>query len=829
MTLNQLKIKYKDVPNELKLMKRWVGFKVEGTNEGKSTKRPYNALNGSLAKVNDNLTWTTFNVALAGCIKYNFDGIGFILGNGIFGIDLDNHPDKNGEFPMTEEEFNHLIDEFVETLDSYSERSQSGLGVHIICQGNLPDGARRKGSVEMYDSGRFFAFTGNAIRNIPINYREKEVIPLWEKYVKNDNINNQQETRRINIPEELKISDSELLDIIANSNNSDTFYRYYHDGDISMNGNDQSSADMSFCNLLAFWCNGDKEQMDRIFRNSALMREKWDEYRGQKTYGEITLDSACRNVPSGYVASKPIFTVKNKEKNNENKMVKSSNVTEFGTLMNIDENGEPLFKIKKIFKKYSYSDTGNAQRLYDYFGELFKFNVTDKIFMFWTGKTWIRDYNETIIRKYATKMIDIMRVEEESIYSDMVKARNEGKKDEEADFKCILDACRKNASRIANKSGKDAMIHEFKAIKDIAIQSSAFNQDDFLLNTDSGIVDLKTGEIYPFDPKKLISCNTNLKVSYEEPKVWLKFLYSVFDNGNKQDTDLLIESIQTCLGYSLTGSTREQVMFLLYGGGSNGKSTLTEQISYILGDYADNIASSNLMQQKNANNTAIYSIAKLQTKRFVETGETDDGGRLAEAQLKILTGGDSISAQFKFGNEFSFKPKFKIWMSTNNKPIIRGTDFGIWRRLIPFEFKNSFTGDKKDKDLPDKLRKEGPQILGWCIKGFLKYQENNDLLITKRQRQCLEEYKAQMDVVTQFILKECVISENSSAECKELYSKYKEWAKDNTEYTMKESKFSDELKKKGITIEKHNISGKSYYKGIRIDGTVTIKNKGIEQ
>lgn len=823
LTLTQLETKYKDVPNELKLMKRWVCFKVEGLNDGKTAKRPYNAMTGTLARVNDSITWTNFNIALKGCVKYKCDGIGFILGNGIFGIDLDNHPDSNGNYPLNEEQFQSLIDEFVDTLDSYSERSQSGLGVHIICQGKLPKGGRRKGSVEMYDSGRFFAFTGNAIRNVPINYREQEVIPLWEKYVKNNNVK-EEEIRRFVIPEKLRISDEELIEIAINSQNGNIFYKYYHDGDISMNNNDQSSADMSFCNQLAFWCNGDKEQMDRIFRNSALMRDKWDQFRGEKTYGQITIDTACNNVPNGFIPPKPIFNIQDKEKHKNTPTIDQKHMTEFGTLMNLDESGEPIFRIKKIFKKYSYSDTGNAMRFYDYFGELFKYNVTDKVFMFWTGKTWIRDVTE-IHRKYATKLIDVLKMEEEQIYNDMVKAQKEGKKDEAKEIAYLLECCRKNTARVANKAGKDAMLFEFRTLKDIPVESKIFNGDDYLLNTDSGIVDLKTGNILPFDANKLISKNTKIKVSFDEPTTWIDFLYSVFDNGNKKETEELIDAMQVCLGYSLTGSVREQVMFLLYGGGSNGKSTLTEQIAYIMGDYADNIASNNLMQQKNANNSAIYSIAKLQTVRFVETGETDDGGRLAEAQLKILTGGDSISAQFKYGNEFSFRPKFKIWMSTNNKPIIRGTDFGIWRRLIPFEFKNSFTGDKKDKDLPFKLREEAPKILGWCIQGCLKYLQRNDLSLTTMQREWLQDYKAQMDVTTQFILRECVVGEHSSVECKELYNKYKEWAKDNTEYILKESKFASELKKKGITTEKMATTGKSYYKGIRLNGTFTIRHK----
>lgn len=830
MNLENIRERYENVPIELKTLKRWVCFKVEGIEDGKTTKRPYNPMSGKLAKVNDKLTWSNFNIAINGCIKYNCDGIGFILGEGIFGIDLDNHADENGVPPMSDEEFEEFANEFIEQTNSYTEWSQSGKGVHIICYGKLPSGARRKGCVEMYDSGRFFAFTGNVIKKIPIQNREQEIIPLWEKWINVKSENNYvAPTRPNNIyREELKLSDKEIIETALASKNGAEFYRYYHDGDISQNGNDQSSADLSFCNMLAFWCNGDRQQMDRIFRDSALMREKWDELRGEKTYGEKTLDMALNSFREGYVKTvevKPESNVYIKNKSlgpkpeievNED----TGEVTDFSNVnMNLDENGEPIFRIKKIYKKYQLTDTGNAYRFYDYFGDLFRYNVTDKVFMFWTGKTWIRDTTE-IHRKYANKLIEILEKEEIEMYENMRTANQNGDVDTAKRLASELEASRKNTKRLANKSGKDAMLSEFKSLYDIPIESRYFNNDDYLLNTGSGIVDLRTGELMPFDKEKLMSKNTNVKVSYQEPTEWLKFLYSVFDNGNEKETQEIIDSIQTCLGYSLSGSSKEQVMFLLYGGGSNGKSTLTETIANVIGEYGENIDSNVLMQQKNVNSSAIYSIAKLQTARFVETGETDDGGKLAEAQLKKLTGSDTISAQYKFGNEFSYKPKFKIWMSTNNKPIIRGTDLGIWRRLFLFPFLNSFTGAKKDKELPERLRKESDKILGWCIKGFLKYQDVG-LIEPSSTKKAKEEYKEQMDIVAQFISKECSLNPAYEIDCKTLYSYYKEWAKDNTEFTMKESKFSEELKHKGITQYKAHLQN-PVYKGIKIASTYKI-------
>lgn len=832
MTIHKLNERYRNIPQELKTLKRWVGYKVETLIGGKKTKRPYNSLTGSMAKVNDSLTWSTFNLAISGCVKYGFDGIGFVLGDGIFGVDLDNHTNENGELETPENEFNALANEFIETLDSYTEWSQSGNGIHIICKGKLPEGSRRKGCVEMYDANRFFVFTGNAINNVEIKDGEEKIVPLWEKYVYTpvtvQPISAHQQKYMSATYETLKLSDEEVLENVASSRQAQTFFRYYNDGDTTLQGGDASKADMAFCSMLAFWCNKDAIQMDRIFRNSGLMRPKWDEYRGARTYGQITIDVACRSVGETFVKTQFVDRVKIANKSvkiaqNENDGGIDNNDVTNETVMNIDENGEPIFRYKKIYKTYPLSDTGNAMRFYDYFGELFKYNVTDKTFMFWTGKVWIKD-STGMVRKYANKLIEIMKEDDAELASQIAQLTESGDIVKAKQLEKILDASQKNTARVANKAGKDAMLFELQSIRDIAIQSSEFDKDDYLLNTDSGIVNLRTGEVLPFDKNKLMSKNTNTKVSYEKSEVWENFLYSVFDNGNEEETLELIESLQTCLGYSLTGSTCEQVMFLLYGGGSNGKSTLTEAITNVIGTYADNISSSVLVQQKNQSGSAIYSIAKLQNARFVETGETDDGGRLNEAQTKILTGGDTISAQFKFGHEFSYKPKFKIWMSTNNLPNIRGGDFGIWRRIFLFTFRNTFTEEQKDKTLPDKLRMDADKILGWCIKGYQKYQERNGLIMPKQIKDEIAEFKKKMDILAQFIDKKCVVEERGVIECTEMYKIYKDWAADNTEFVKKESQFSAELiAKKGISMKKNSAGILCYY-GIRPTGAF-IRNK----
>lgn len=831
MTTTELNKRYQNIPQELKSLKRWVGYKVEQLANGKFTKRPYNALSGNMAKVNDPLTWSTFNLALSGCEKYNYDGIGFVLGDGIFGVDLDNHVDEN----TTEEEiaeFKRLANEFVATLDSYTEWSQSGKGVHIICKGKLPEGSRRKGCVEMYDENRFFAFTGRAIRNIPLQNREEEVKPLWEKYVYTPALEPQQPqyNRASNgLYETLKLSDQEILDSVANSRQSDIFFRYYDRGDISLQGGDASKADMAFCSMLAFWCNKDVVQMDRIFRNSGLMRPKWDEHRGTRTYGQITLDVACRNVGETFVKTKIVdkVTVGKKavvietQQPDENGEIGSPEIEYTPSL---DDDGEPIFRIKKIYGSYPYSDTGNAMKFYDYFGDLFKYNVTDKIFMYWTGKTWIRDATG-IIRKYANKLIDIMKEEDNAMADKIEVLSAQGRVDEAKRMMKILDASQKNTARVSNKAGKDAMLSEFQTLKDIPVKNNVFDRYDYLLNTESGIVDLRTGLISSFDRTKLLSKNTHTKVSFERSEVWEKFVWSIFDNGNIAETQEIIDSLQTCVGYSLTGTTREQCLFLLYGDGSNGKSTLVETISNVIGDYGTSVDSKLLVTQRGqANSPAEYAIAKLQNVRFVTTGETEEGGRLSEPQVKIMTGGDPVNARFPFGNPFTYVPNFKIWMSTNHLPAIRGNDYGIWRRIFLFVFRNIFGEDQKDKSLPDKLRMDADKILGWCIKGFLMYQERNGLIKAKQTITDTSEFKKKFDQIGQFIDAKCIMDKHSSIECTELYEAYKVWASNNTDFVKKESQFSSDLvAKDGIERKRNGVKAWCYC-GIRLNG-VNIRNK----
>ena len=824
MTQEELEKKYLKIPQEIKQTRRWICYKIE-ERDGKQTKVPYNAINGDYARSNDSYTWTIFRVAITGCIKFGFDGIGFMLGEdkntGIkyFGIDLDNHEDPiTGKKPMTQDQFFDFSSEFVNALKSYTEYSHSGEGIHIICKGTLPEGARRRNGVgvEMYDKGRFFTMTGNVILDLPINDRTEEIKPLWEKY-----LNPKEES---DIPEGFKgiifgenrqsktidvaptnLSDNDLIDKIQNSRFGKDFMDLYN-GDMSAYKNDHSAADMALCQILAFWTGCDKSQMDRIFRSSSLMRNKWDSPRGKSTYGNDTLDKAIAGQKDVYTPAKEKITI---IENIQKPIESQTEIVEY------DERKDPIIKVKTIFKTYPLTDTGNAERFYDQFGENFKYNKDNQYFMFWNGKTWIKDTKGNV-RKYANKLIEVLESEirnTESKIKELSQSNSETKEQEISTLLKIQDAQMKNAKKVANKAGKDAMLSELHDLHDLPVNNSEFDLQDNLLNTDSGIVNLDTGEIKPFDKKVMLSKNTNCKVDFAEPKVWLKFLHDILERNNPNETEELVETLQMALGESLTGRTNKEHLFIMYGNGSNGKSTFIKVVNDVFGDYGTSMNSDLLIQSPNSSSQSNeFALSSLLGKRMVSTSETAEGKKLDEVMIKQMLSGEPINAQFKYGQPFSFMPTFSPWMSTNNRPIIRATDFGTWRRIYYIPFLNTFTEEKKDVDMPKKLIAEKSQILGWMIKGAVRlHNEFNDKLPKPK---CLEEalsdYKKELDVVIAFLNDRAINFPGMSIEAPRLYQAYKDWAKQNGEYCYSESRFKNEMPKKGYKLEKDSNKGWVY-------------------
>ncbi len=297
---------YASIPAELKSMDQWVGFVLDYNEEkGKNDKLPIDPHKLTNAKANDPGTWGMYQSAFdcigkkasywvqrkSGWQKHEktIDGIGFEFAGGIFGVDLDHVITQDGIDPAAQD--------IIETLDSYTEYSPSGTGVHILCKGTIPPGERKAGSAEMYSQGRFFTVTGKAFGPVkPLAERTAQAAAVHAKYFKKADPPAAQQAAPLPVFT-LSQSDDEVLQRAFNSRNGDRIRALYA-GDITAhNGADRShsAADLALCSELAYWTNGDAAQIDRIFRGSGLYRDKWDERRGPKTYGEITIAEALKN------------------------------------------------------------------------------------------------------------------------------------------------------------------------------------------------------------------------------------------------------------------------------------------------------------------------------------------------------------------------------------------------------------------------------------------------------------------------------------------------------------------------------------------------------
>lgn len=753
---------YDKIPYELKELEHWCCFKIEKVDNGRFTKRPYNPNTNEMAKSNDETTWVSF--ADAASQSLNYDGIGFFFKAPYVGIDLDKVGNEIEQY-LEQPDTDNIIGEFINVLETYAEISPSGTGIHLITKGELPPRGRRRGNVEIYDAGRFFTMTGQHIGGYNGISEDEygQLNFLHNKYI----ASHEKETKKLNTTTGFgnDLSVENIIDIAKKSKNGLRFTTLY-EGDWSQFYDSQSEADMALANDLAFWTARDPQKMDKIFRKSNLYRDKWDEERGDYTYGDMTITRAIESC--------------------QNEFIPESTDTDFQIFVM-----EDAVKPAKKDKRYSYDDTGNAERLKDLFGENIRFNYTSNTWMYYDGKRWRYD-DKGRMKILADKVVDNMKNEKLFLadgvdQEDMEKYRYRHWKD----------------SRNHNK--KVNMMKECEHL--LPVTNETFDNDFDLFNVQNGFVDLKAGKLNDHERKNYFTKISNVEYTDKAdcPK-WDEFLNDIF-LGNQE----LVRFIQRAVGYSLSGHTSEQVLFVLYGNGRNGKSVFLDILNEVFGNYSTNIQPQAIMASKNQSD-ASPEIAKLDGARLVTTTEPNEGERFDEGLLKQLTGGDRVSARKLYENEFEFTPQFKLWMATNHKPYVRGRDEGIWRRFIIIPFDKQIPLHEIDRDLTKKLKRELPAIMRWCVDGFLEWQRIglSEPAIIKEQR---DEYRVEMDSIAAFINECCEINPMQKVKSSELFGAYDRWAKENHQHIMSSTKFGKELVQR---IKRKKYQGTNHYYGLNL-------------
>jgi putative DNA primase/helicase len=415
------------------------------------------------------------------------------------------------------------------------------------------------------------------------------------------------------------------------------------------------------------------------------------------------------------------------------------------------------------------TDVGNAERFIAAYGDDIRYVYEYRSWIYWDKNIWITDENGHMNRL----AIQIAK----SIFLEA-----EDEEDEELKKILLRHGFASEALKRLN-----SMVSVATTGKDITVSQSTLDNDKYLLGVKNGVVDLKTGNLLPSTKSQMITKRANVEFDAgAQCPVWENALSQMMA-GDKD----VVEYLQRAIGYSLTGNTREHLLFFLHGFGENGKSVFINIIQKLLNDYAAQTPVSTIM--KKAKGSIPNDIARLKGARFVSTTETEEDSHISDAEIKHMTGGDTVTARFLHKEYFEFTPQFKLWISGNYKPIL-GEDHGIWRRLVLVPFEVTFDAKTRDDQLEDKLINELPGILNWAIEGCLNWQ--NQSLKDNPPKKILDatnEYKSDNDRIDSWTYDCCEKDPSFTARSSELYESFRNWASSNSETGISHRTFSQKM------------------------------------
>jgi putative DNA primase/helicase len=774
------------IPAELRERPQWVVWRYEPRGE-RWTKVPYQPRDYKRkASADDPSTWATFNEAFAAYIAWDFDGIGFQFAKDdpYFGVDVDNCL-KDGELLPWAKRILAIIE------GTYGEISPSGNGIKFIARGKLPaeTGTRRPGlgpdgtgALEVYDHGRYFAITGNAWDFSGIAEKQPAAEELYA-------IAKEKPARPASKPKARPAAtarpdrrpppaaasngmhdDREVLRI--GTDHVDGFDALYR-GDLTGYPS-PSEADLGLMNRLAFVCGpGQHDQVKRLFLGSRLgERDK----AGREDYLDRTADKA-------YEGRSAYFDWCHRPNGRPGGNGPPPPKAPPGDGRS-DSDGE-LAGLKR-------TDIGNGERLLARFGLDLRYCHPWSKWLVWDGRRWELDRTAAVHRKAKATARAILR--EAATLGDDGGVKQHVKWWQQSEGSQRLNAM---LDRAATEEG-------------IPILPDDMDGDGWLFNCANGTVDLRTGRLRPHRRGDLITqlCPLDFDPGAKCP-LWEETLALFL-----ADEELIGYWRRVC-GYCLVGIIRDHVMPIAYGTGCNGKSTILGALLGAFGpDYAMKCPPDMLMARRtDAHSTDRTDLFR---KRLVVAIETESGRRLNEAMVKELTGGDRIRARRMREDNWEFAPTHTLVMATNHKPVIFGTDGGIWRRLKLVPFGVSVAGPRDDKAMPDKLRAEYPGILAWCVRGCLEWQRVG-LAEPEVVLDATGDYREEQDRVGAFLNEYIELDPGGQIKAGELYARYAEWAKAGNEFAITQTAFGTEMRERGFRVRK--TMGCNWYRGIRLRGS----------
>jgi putative DNA primase/helicase len=419
------------------------------------------------------------------------------------------------------------------------------------------------------------------------------------------------------------------------------------------------------------------------------------------------------------------------------------------------------------------SDAGNADRLIEAAAGRLRhcpdLGEGEKGWLWWNGNHWVRRARE-------------------QAYALLTESTRERLKNVHAEDKAGVRFVHGSLA----ESKLRAAIRLAEMRPGVTIRGVELDSDPWILTCGNGTLDLRSGDLTEPRARDYITraIAVDLDLGAERP-TWTRFLETSMGGRAR-----LVEYLQLAVGYSLTGITREQVFFLLYGTGANGKSTFIETVTSLMGEYAYAAPFETFAMTHNRQSER--DMFPLRAARFVSSVEAESGQRLAESFIKRATGGDTVTGRALFAETINFAPQFKLWLAANHLPEIRGTDEAIWRRvrLIPFEV--TIPEAERDPELKDKLREELPGILAWAVKGCYAWAKIGMPKVAEVTA-ATAHYREDQDWIGEFLGDVCTLGPGLECSSTVLYSAFKKWAESRgTNRPPSHRKLSMILKDRGL-------------------------------
>jgi len=424
------------------------------------------------------------------------------------------------------------------------------------------------------------------------------------------------------------------------------------------------------------------------------------------------------------------------------------------------------------------TDLGNAHRMLSVFGGSLRFVPAWGKWLAYDGKRWQVDESNAHVHRSAQRTARAMM-------DTVPSAPNR-------------DELFKAAKRAESVSGMRAMVAMAESASGIAVGHRDLDAYPYLLNVQNGVLDVRTGELHPHSPTLLLTRIANAEWYPGAPAPQ----FHAFLERVQPDPEVRA-FLARLLGLAVVGKVDEHLLPIMYGNGQNGKTVLLETVIKVLGDHAGVVSRDVLIDHGSAHPTGTADLFGL---RFAVASESDAGAKLAEGTVKSLTGGDRIKARRMREDFWEFEPSHLVTLMSNHKPVVRGTDDGIWRRvlLVPFEVK--ITDAERVNDLQGKIAaSESAGVLGWLVRGYQEWITRG-LDAPQSVRVATENYRAESDDIGRFIEQTCYLSPAATVPAAELFDRWRRWATAENVPPGTMTAFGTEMGRRGYAVRKRKHS-----------------------